>query len=200
MESFELREEIRHDGKTYFLQTSFVVEEKEIRSAFFRNGTIFDEVRKKLDELPSSELLREITRETHGNSKKRFQFLLDARDRLKSSNEPAAHLRLAQALARRNLHEEAIAEAESALGKGATDSTPYMITGTAWYMLGDYDSAYEAVKTGIGISPDYPDIHNLLGRIYLKRKMCRSAVDCFRRAINLNLYYGEPYLNLIRAY
>ena len=200
LESFELREEIRHDGKTYFLQTSFLIEEKEIRSAFFRNGIVFDEVRRKLDELPSSELLRDITRETHGNSKRRFQFLLDACDRLRSSGEPGAHLRLAQALARRNLHEEAIAEAEYALSKGASDSTPYMITGTSWYMLGDYDSAYEAVKTGIGISPDYPDIHNLLGRIYLKRKMCRSAVDCFRRAIDLNLYYGEPYLNLIRAY
>ncbi|MCK4537436.1 MAG: tetratricopeptide repeat protein [Candidatus Krumholzibacteria bacterium] len=200
MESLELREEIKHDGKTYFLQTSFMVEEKEIRSTFFRNGSVFDEVRKKFDELPSSEQLRDITRETHGNSKRRFQFLLDAHDRLRSSSEPGAHLRLAQALARRNLHEEAIAEAESALSKGASDSAPYMITGTSWYMLGDYDSAYEAVKTGIGISPDYPDIHNLLGRIYLKRKMCRNAVDCFRRAIDLNLYYGEPYLNLIRAY
>ncbi|MDD3643552.1 MAG: hypothetical protein PHQ19_08840, partial [Candidatus Krumholzibacteria bacterium] len=52
----------------------------------------------------------------------------------------------------------------------------------------------------IDLSPDYPDLLNLKGRIHLKRKQCGEAVESFIRAIEINTYYGEPHLNLLRAY
>ena len=39
-----------------------------------------------------------------------------------------------------------------------------------------------------------------MGKILLKQGMCGLAVESFRKAVSLNIYYGEPYLNLIRAY
>ena len=75
-----------------------------------------------------------------------------------------------------------------------------IILASSWYGIGDSDSSFKAVKKGIELSPDYPDLHNLLGLLYFKEKKCRLAVDCFKRAIGLNLYYGDPYLNLVRAY
>jgi Tfp pilus assembly protein PilF len=60
--------------------------------------------------------------------------------------------------------------------------------------------ALDAIRKGIEISPDYPDLHNLIGKIFLSQGICGLAVESFKKAISLNIYYGEPYLNLIKAY
>ncbi len=200
LDSLELREEIRHGGSVYFLQTSLIHENRQIQSSFFRNGTVFDTIIQGFDGMTSPESLKELTKSVHNQNKKRFQFLLDVRERITNSNDPAGHLKLARALAARNLHLEAIAEAENAIQKGARDSGPYLVTAQAWYNMGDYDNALTAIRKGIELSPDFPDLHNLIGKIYIKQRMCREAVDSFRRAVSLNLYYGEPYLNLVKAY
>ncbi|HSG28780.1 MAG TPA: hypothetical protein VLA34_09890 [Candidatus Krumholzibacterium sp.] len=200
MKSLELREEIRRGNVTYFLQTSFIGERKQIQSSFYRNGTVFDTFNKEFEEIPARESLRELTKDVHAFNKSRFQSLLDVRDRLSSHPEPAPHVKVARALLRRNLLIEAIAEAEIAIGKGSVDSTPLIVKGEAWFRLEEYDKAFEAIETGLRISPDYPDLHNLMGKIYYSKKICKKAVDSFRRAIGLNLYYGEPYLNLVKTY
>lgn len=200
MASLELREEIRHGRGTYFLQTSFLSKKKQIQSSFFRNGVLFDTDVYDFDQVPPADQLRALTKDLHNRNKKRFRFLLDVSDKIKNLADPVAHLRLAQALLKRNLYDEAVNEAELAIEKGAEDSAPHLVIGEAWFRIGDYDSAFQAIQKGIAISPDYPDLHNLMGKIYLKQKDCRMAVDSFKRAIELNLYYGEPYLNLVRAY
>jgi tetratricopeptide (TPR) repeat protein len=75
-----------------------------------------------------------------------------------------------------------------------------MIIGESYYEMGDFEKAFEATRAGIEYTPAYPDMHNLLGEIYLKQQRCKPAIECFNRAIELNIYYGEPYLNLARAY
>lgn len=200
VDSLELREEIRHGGATYFLQTSFILENRQIQSSFFRNGTVFDTVIQDFDEIPPKDQLRELTKGIHNRNKKKFRFLLDARDRISKNKDPHPHIKLAQALSRRNLHTEAIAEAQAAIEKGLKDSSPFIVIGEAWFRIGDFDSAFEATRKCLELSPDYPDLHNLMGSIYLEKKMCRQAAESFRRAISLNLYFGEPYVNLVRAY
>jgi len=83
---------------------------------------------------------------------------------------------------------------------GNSDSMPYVIIGESYYKLGEYEKARQAVHIGIDVNPEYPDIHNLMGKVLLKLNRCREAVDCFNRAKELNMYYGEPYLNLARAF
>ncbi|MBN2183694.1 MAG: hypothetical protein JW746_00025 [Candidatus Krumholzibacteriota bacterium] len=200
MPSLELREELKYGGIKYFLQTSYLEQQKQILSSFFRNGTVFDTIVQNFDEKPGQNELKELTKKIHGHNKRRLQFIFNARKMIRDSRDPVAHLRVARALLIRNLYNEAIAEAELALENGASDSAPYIILASSWYGIGDSDSAFKAVKKGIELSPDYPDLHNLMGLIYFKEKKCRLAVDCFKRAIGLNLYYGEPYLNLLRAY
>ena len=200
MDSFELREEIDHGGSRYFLQTSYVPKKRCIQSSFFKNGVLFDTLIQKVDDESTTSDLRGQTKDVHVLNKKKFHFLLDVREKVNKSRDPMPHLRLAQALYRRNLFMEAIQESELAIEKGDNDSQPYIIIGESLYKMGDYEKAFEAIRRGIEINPEYPDLHNLMGQIYLKKKMCREAIESFKRAIGLNLYYGEPYLNLVRAH
>ena len=199
MDNFELREEIRHSGVNYFLQTSYNPDNGQIKSSFFRDGTVFDSVVKTVKETGADEL-REITKDIHQRNKRSFRFILDARDNIGKSDDPNPHLRLAETLLRRNLFREAIVEAETAVEKGAKDSRAWMITGEALYMLDELDMALDAIRKGIEINPDYPDLHNIIGKIFLRQNMCGMAVESFKKSISLNIYYGEPYLNMIRAY
>jgi len=198
--SFELREEIDHAGVKYFLQTSFLPHKEQVESSFFKNGVLFDTLVTKADGSMSENRLKELSREVHLGNKRKLLFLLDVKDRIKDSINPKPHLRLAQALFKRNLCAEAIREAQQAITKGDKSSLPFIVIGESYYGMGEYKKAFSALEEGVKLDPEYPDLHNLMGLIYLIEKKCSKAIESFIRAISLNLYYGAPYFNLARAY
>jgi tetratricopeptide (TPR) repeat protein len=198
--SFELREEIDHGGKKYFLQTSLLQKKGVIQSSFFKDGVLFDTVQLPADGKGAPDDVRRATKEAHLENKQKFMLILGVSERIRSSEDPKPHLRIAQALFKRHLYHEAINEAQRAIKKGNRDPVSSMLVGESYYEMGDFEKALEATRAGIEIAQDYPDMHNLLGKIYIKQQRCKPAIDCFKRAIELNLYYGEPYLNLARAY
>jgi tetratricopeptide (TPR) repeat protein len=200
VDSFELREEMDHGGSKYFLQTSLLPQKEVIQSSFFKNGTLFDTVTRGIDASSDPDDLRTLTKNIHLHSKEKFQLLLRAREKVKNSNDPLPHSKLAQALFVRNLYAEAAHEARLAIEKGNKESQPFVVLGESLRQMGEHEKAFEAILKGIAINPEYPDMHNLLGKIYLSRKQCREAIECFKRAIALNIYYGEPYLNLVKSY
>jgi len=197
---YELREEIDFNGRKYFLQTSHMQEEGRLLTSFFKNGALFDRVEVDLTGEHSEDEIKAATKNFHAENKRRFLLLLKAQEKIKSSIDHMAHLRVAQALFGRNLFVEAIQEAKEAIKNGCENSEPYIIIGESYYRLGEYEKARKSVKMGIEVNPEYPDIHNLMGKIQLKMENCRGAIESFQRAINLNIYYGEPYLNLAKAY
>jgi tetratricopeptide (TPR) repeat protein len=197
---FELREEIEQGGKKYFLQTSLLPQKGLIQSSFFKGGTVFDTVQQSVDGESSPEELRKVTKQVHLENKDKFLLVLGCVERVRPVEDPKPHLKVAQALFRRHLYEEAILEAQKAIQKGSGESIPYLVIGESYYEMGDYRRAHEAIRLGTEINPEYPDIHNLLGKVHLGQKKCKSAIDSFSRAIELNPYYGEAYLNLARAY
>jgi tetratricopeptide (TPR) repeat protein len=198
--SFELREEIDHGGKKYFLQTSLLQKKGVIQSSFFKDGVLFDTVQAAVDGKGTPDDARRETKEAHLENKRKFMLILGVSERIRASEDPKPHLRIAQALFKRHLYHEAIQEAQKSVKKGNKDSLSSMLIGESYFEMGDFEKAFEATRAGIEASPDYPDMHNLLGKIYLKQQRCKPAIDCFKRAIELNLYYGEPHLNLARAY
>lgn len=200
MESYELREEIQHGGRSYFLQTSYLPRKGHVQTSFFVNGGLFDSIIEAVDgdTLPTD--LRKLTKDIHQRNRDRFQLLLDARAAVDRLDDPLPHLKIAQTLFKRNLFVESIQEAQSAIIKGNKDSLPYFVMGASYYRLDEYERAFEYIQKGININPEYPDLHNLMGLVYLRQRRCTAAVECFKRAIGLNIYYGEPYFNLVRAY
>jgi len=198
--SFELREEIDHAGVKYFLQTSFLPHKEQIESSFFKNGVLFDTVVTGADGSMPEGKLKELSRNVHLENKRKFLFLLDVQGRITDTINPKPHLRLAQALYRRNLYTEAIREAQQAITKGDKSSLPLIVIGESYYGMGNYRKAFSALEEGVKLDPEYPDLHNLMGSIYLIEKRCAKAIESFTRAIALNLYYGAPYFNLARTY
>ncbi len=171
-----------------------------IQSSFFKDGVLFDTVQTEVDGKGTPDDTRRETKEAHLENKRKFMLILGMSERIRSSEDPKPHLRVAQALFKRHLYDEAIQEAQKSVKKGSKDSLSSMIIGESYYEMGDFESAFEATRTGLERTPDYPDMHNLLGKIHLKQQKCKPAIERFKRAIELNLYYGEPYLNLARAF
>ncbi len=200
VESFELREEIQHGGRSYFLQTSFLPRKGHVQTSFFANGGLFDTIIETVDGDSPLPDLRKLTKDIHQENRDRFQLLLDARDVVDRSDDPLPHLKIAQTLFKRNLFIESIQEAQSAIIKGNKDSLPYFVMGASYYRLDKYEKAFEYIQKGLDVNPEYPDLHNLMGLVYLQQRRCVAAVECFKRAIGLNIYYGEPYFNLARTY
>jgi tetratricopeptide (TPR) repeat protein len=198
--SFELREEIDHRGVKYFLQTSFLPHKGRIESSLFKNGVLFDAVFREIEGKMPATALKELSREMHLDNKRKFLFLLEMADKIRESVHPKPHLRLAQALFRRKLYSEAIREAQQAIVKGDKSSLPLIVIGGSYFRMGDYKNAFSALEEGVKLDPEYPDLHNLMGQVYLVKKRCAEAIESFSRAIALNVYYGEPYFNLARAY
>jgi tetratricopeptide (TPR) repeat protein len=188
VESYELREEIQHGGRSYFIRTSYLPQNGHVQTSFFVNG-----------DTPSTDL-RKLTKDIHQKNRDRFRLLLDARAVVERLDDPLPHLKIAQMLFKRNLFVESIQEAQSAIVKGSKDSLPYFVMGASCYRLGEYEKAFEYIQKGVDINPEYPDLHNLMGLVYLSKQRCAAATECFKRAIGLNIYYGEPYFNLARAY
>lgn len=199
-DSFELREEIKRGEDRYFIHTTFLPEDETVKTSFFKEGRCFDTCSRRYHDIDSPDRVVELSKSFHGRNRDNFLLLLDAKRKIGPSNKPSSHLKLAGTLLLRNLFEEAIEEAETAIDKGEKGSGPYKIIGEAYYRLGEPQKARKAVEEGLRINPDYPDLHNLLGKIFHTGRECRKAVDCFKRSISLNCYYGEPYLNMARTY
>jgi tetratricopeptide (TPR) repeat protein len=198
--SFDLREEIDHGGKKYFLQTSLLQKKGIIQSSFFRDGVLFDTVQTPIDGTRAPDDARRATKEAHLENKRKFMLVLEVGERIRSSEDPKPHLKIAQALFKRHLYQEAVHEAARSIKKGAKDSLSSMLIGESYYEMGDFEKAFEATRAGIEFTPDYPDMHNLLGKIYLRQQRCAPAIESFKRAIELKNYYGEPNLDHARAY
>ena len=199
-DNFELREEINRGGEKYFLQTTFLPRDNSVVTTFFKRGGCFDSDTYRLKEKKSKDEAVELTKTIHNRNRDKFLLLLDVKEQISSSTKPSFHLKLAKALILRNLYHEAVYEAETAINKGEKGAEPYKIVGESLYKIEEYSKALKAVVKGLKIRNDYPDLHNLAGKIYYMRKECRLAVDSFKQAIELNYYYGAPYLNIARTY
>lgn len=64
---------------------------------------------------------------------------------------------------------------------------------------GEYDAAANELKKALSVSPNYPDLHNLLGIAYANRGMTDDAVIEFETALKIHPEYLKARLNLALA-
>ena len=100
LENIELREEIKHSGGNYLLQTSYIVQKRRICSSFFRDGRVFDSISKKVDGEPSRDELKELTKAIHQQNRDNFRFLLNARDSVRKSDDPNPEANIVRPISR----------------------------------------------------------------------------------------------------
>lgn len=64
--------------------------------------------------------------------------------------------------------------------------------GKLYFRLEMVDDAFETL-TSLDVGDSYPDLHKLLGELYLRRDMCPKAVEYFKKTLELRKTYRIPY-------
>jgi tetratricopeptide (TPR) repeat protein len=72
--------------------------------------------------------------------------------------------------------------------------------GSAFYMLGNFDSAAYHYKQVLTINPNDPNAVNNLGAIYLNARKFPEAIEYFKKTIAANPNFVNAYSNLSHAY
>lgn len=65
--------------------------------------------------------------------------------------------------------------------------------------LGDIEAAERSAAEAVRIHPDYPDVRNLMGQVYLARGENLRAVNEFKAALMMNPEYVSALINLGKA-
>lgn len=100
-------------------------------------------------------------------------------------------------LAQLNLGEYASAEIffRQALEFDKLNTHAYQGYGTTLSFLNRLDEAISVFDMAIKLAPDYPDIYQDKGLVYLKQKRYRDALCCFNKAIELDSKYVDAFKN-----
>lgn len=199
MESYDLRSEISAEGHRYFIQTNLVPSQNAIVTSVFHEGRLLSKNVERYDSSLSDEITRSMVRGRHEEKKSRINSLLEIKQKLQTTDDAKAHLKLGEALYYQNLYREAMSEVVRAVKLGVGQSKAFSILGNSLIAVGEYEKAIKSFQKGIEISPNYPDLHNDLGCGYLRLKRCKEAVRGFEKAVDLNKYYHEAHLNLAIA-
>jgi len=200
-ENFELREEVKRGSDKYFLHTTFHRDGNRVNTRYYKDGKCFNTEERSFESgAVSEDQAVSLAKSFHNKNRDNFALLLDTREKLRDSQRSSEHIKMARALYLKNLFAEAIEEAGIAIDKGEEGAEPYKIIADAYFGLERLEEAMDAVDKGLALTDGYPDLYNLRGKIYYRRDQCRSAMEAFNKAIELNCYYGEPYLNILRTY
>ncbi len=200
MADFLFNDVIRSSKSEFFLKTSTNENDRQIVSAFFRNGTLLETRKRDFNPEWPVEKLRLRTRQFHEEKKSEIHMLLQLSERLRDSDQAELKSLLGQAFVRRGMYEEAVIEFEEAIVLNPKISVVYNNLGRAYTALHRYDDAIAVLEQAIAMSPGFADFHNNLGLAYLRKEYCRKAVDQFLRAADANPYYADAYYNLALAY
>jgi ribosomal protein S12 methylthiotransferase accessory factor len=78
------------------------------------------------------------------------------------------------------------------------EDLPYILSykGSCLKDLERYDEAIEVMVNGLAEDEERPDLHNMLGVCYFKKKDYETAIGHFKRAVDLNPASGIDYANL----
>jgi len=199
MDSYELRSEILSGGSKYYIQSNVIPAQKSVVTSLFHEGNLLSKQQSRYDSTLSDDQVRSLVRRIHDERRMRISSLLEIRDVLKKDSDGRSHLKLGEALYKQKLYKEAMAEIIRSIKLGLEDSGGYAILGNCLLAIGDKEKALKSFQKGIEISPEYPDLHNDVGRTYIELNRCRDAAAAFERALELNRYYHAAFINLAIA-
>ncbi len=114
---------------------------------------------------------------------------------------PLAHQASSKMLIDWHLHEEAIFEAERALGLDPNDANSYLAMAYALVYAGRPKEAVDFVKSAMRLDPHYPAYHlYVFGLAHFVMEEFDEAVPLFERALKLNPRNYVPLIPLAAAY
>lgn len=109
---------------------------------------------------------------------------------------PMPWINLADTLARRGRHEEAIATFKHATQLKPGDHHPWNDLGCELLIVGRADEARAALERALSLKPDFAETHNNLGNVLRALGRTNDAITSYERAIALKPGYAEALSNL----
>jgi len=196
METYRLSSKLREKEREYLIQTSNDITLDLVSTTVFVDGMLTETfVCPYPDEMNQDQLLALVKR-THGDKKKELEGLLQAYQRVAGLAEPETMFRLATALHHRKLYSEAV-ELLSAVTKLCPDHhRAFKQLGLTCLATGQTDNAIAAASQAVSFRPEFADYRNLMGEAYLAAGSVAQAIEEFKAAIGINIYYGDAYFNL----
>lgn len=77
--------------------------------------------------------------------------------------------------------------------KNPQDQSLRFLMGKLFYRLEMLDDSFETLIGVDAASASYPELHHLLGTIYLRRRQCENAVEEFKKVIDIKKPFRLPY-------
>jgi adenylate cyclase len=93
-------------------------------------------------------------------------------------------------------YEEALVQAEALVAQDPGDEVGWSSMADLNLRLGRYDEAEQAVQKFIGLAPDNPNAHYLLGESHLYRGQFDRAAPEYEKALALDATFGDAILRL----
>jgi len=109
----------------------------------------------------------------------------------------AAIFTMAQAYKKQKKYDEAIAGFDRAVQIDSRDPKPHVNLGSIYTEIKEYDDAIAHLEQAISIDPEHNAMaHNLLGAVYLEKKMLERAEEEIRIALKMRPRIPDAHYNL----
>jgi tetratricopeptide (TPR) repeat protein len=200
MSSIFYSKRLRYLDREYLFQTTYNEADREVVGSLFNEGRILDMRHTPLPQAVAHDGIIEYVIKIHEAALAGYELLLKAAEARKNSGRVEEGIKLSSALMTRRLYDEAIEFLESISRKTADDSAVCLLKGKLYLAKDMPERAELEFRKAADLSPDYPDIRNLLGETYLRLKKPTAAIDQFKKAVELNVYYDRAFYNLGLGY
>jgi tetratricopeptide (TPR) repeat protein len=196
MEAYCLNSKLVDNNKEYTVKTTNNVQSGTVSSEVFVNGDLADTIKFPTPEHIDQDEIEAFIELTHLNKKKELELLLSAYHHTLNSKKPKMLYHLGLAFYYKRFYVEALDLFKRTLKCDSEFNNGYKYLSMTHLKLGNNRDAMKAAEKAIFLKPEYADYRNCLGEVFLANGKYEDALDEFKKATEINLYYGDAYFNL----
>ena len=187
-------------GREYLLQTSLNEMNRGISCSLFSSGRLLTSRTLPPPENMIGLELSQAVQEIHRQYLADFRSLFGLIERIKDSDRPELIEKLGKILYSKSLYNEGMELLVSALDRHREYPGLRILLGKIYLALGSFPEAERELLHAVRLASEYPDLRNLLGVAYLKLRRPTAAIDEFKKAVSINIYFHNAYFNLGLGY
>jgi len=200
MEAYCLNSKLVDNNKEYTVKTTSNIQSGTVSSEVFVNGDLADTIKFPTPEHIDQDEIEAFIETTHQNKKKELELLLSAYHQTLDSKKPKMLYHLGLAFYYKRFYVEALDLFKRTIKCNPDFNNGYKYLSMTHLKLGNNRDALKTIEKAITLKPEYADYRNCLGEVFLANGKYEEALEEFKRATEINLYYGDAYFNLGLTY
>jgi len=188
------REFLIHTGTNPLNQTA-VSEVFESGHFIYHSRSDF-EMRQEPEERVDLNYIEQATHQLHLDVMDEVRVLFLVNEKIKLIRQPMPHYRLANLFLYKNFIPEAIDNFLRVIALDPRNKKAHKRIALSYLSTGKFETAVEYINQAILLSPNYPDLYNILGVINTRLHRFDQAKSDFQKAIQLKPLFLEANFNL----